>query len=193
MRCTVHQKILLIPSVALSFVALFSSLESDSRVTALLATSVALHCVGFLDILQGPFFFIMRKSSFSSAMGVVLTLLFTAFVISMAADSILAQEKSSPSQYRVLLHVISQSLLTVSIALSGASFIEGDGLAVAIRIASTLTDAVTLLLTFHLPYRFMLRMTNLLVVSAFLFTMVLAGFGLLIASDQYAYYGLGIG
>ena len=91
-------KILLIPSVALSVVALFTPAESNTRVTALLATSVALHCVGLLVILQGPFFFIMRKSSFSAAIGAIFTLVFTAFVVSMAAGSILAQEKSLPSR-----------------------------------------------------------------------------------------------
>ena len=93
-------KILLIPSVVLSFAALFTPPESGSHVKigALLTTSVALHCVGFLATLQGPFFFIMRKSSFSAAIGGIFTLVFTAFVVSMAAGCIMAQEYSSSSR-----------------------------------------------------------------------------------------------
>lgn len=62
-------------------------------------------------------------------------------------------------------------------------------------IASAGAHAVALFLAFYLPYRLMLRMTNLLVVSGLLFTLVLVAFGILITSGvswakrmaQYAY------
>lgn len=92
-------KLLLIPSVVLSFVALFTPLErgANLKIAALTTTSVVLHCVGSLVILQWPFFFIIRKISFSSAMAGIFALVFTAFVISMTAGCILAQEESPSS------------------------------------------------------------------------------------------------
>ena len=93
-------KLLLIPSVVLSFVALFTPTErgTNLKIAALTTTSVVLHCVGSLAILQWPFFFIIRKISFSSAMAGIFALVFTAFVISMTAGCMLAQEESPSSR-----------------------------------------------------------------------------------------------
>lgn len=97
-------------------------------------------------------------------------------------DEDIEQSNVRKRRYNALPQIISQSLLVVNTGLSGASMVHGDPLTLFIRIASTIIHVVTLLLTFHLLYRFMLRITNLLVVSAFLFTLVLAGFGLLITA-----------
>ena len=97
-------------------------------------------------------------------------------------DEDIEQSNVRKRRYNALPQIISQNLLVVSTGILGASLAHGDFLTGHIRFASMIVHAVALLLTFHLSYRFLLRITNLLVVSAFLFTLVFAGFGLLIAA-----------